>query len=275
MMNHRHLVLRLIAALCAVALAALAAGCPAVYPELPTRMRKVLAEQALDPPPPSDMVWLKFESARIPERTRGGKTWDEAFGKKPDPHAKLFINGKEVLKTEPQANTLEPTWPNSPRGNFRIEEGDKLRIELWDSNAVNDKPIAVRDVGHPGDDARMSRKIRVEFDVGGEIVLAYEPARAMLGLGLWYELRTEACFITRMLEGSPAERAGLLPGDEVIKLGTKDVKTMSPDEVRTAFNGVPSTGLPLTVKHADGTILSVTVKEGAIYPPYDQYPNLD
>lgn len=271
-MNHRNVVTRLLAAAIAVGLLA---GCPAVYPELPTRMRKVLTEQALDPPPPDDMVWMKFISARVPERTRGGKTWSESFGKLPDPQAILFINGKEVMKTPAQSNTLEPTWPNGPKGNFKIGPEDKLRVELWDSNAISDKPIAVRDVGHPDSDAKLSRQIRIDFDVGGELILAFEPARAMLGLGLWYELRTESCFISRMLEGSPAERAGIQAGDEVMKIGAADVKVMSPDDIRSAFNGVPSSGIALSIKHADGTLLNVTVKEGAIYPPYDQYPDLE
>lgn len=271
-MNQRTLLLRLVALLVALGLTT---GCPAVYPELPTRMRKVTADQALDPPPPANMYWMRILSARIPERTKGGKTWDEAFGKKPDPYAKLFINDKEVIKTSPESNSLEPTWPSGPKGNFRLDPGDRLRVEIWDSNPLNDKPIMVRDLGHPDEDARLSKRIRADYDVGGEVVIALEPARAMLGLGLWYELRTEACFITRMLEGSPAERAGLLPGDQVLQINGKEVKTMSADDVRSAFNAVPKSGLNLMLKHPDGTLLNVTVKEGAIYPPFEQFGPID
>lgn len=251
------------------------AGCPAVYPELPTRMRKALTEAALDPPPPENVYWLKFASARVPERTRGGKTWGESLGKLPDPIAKLYINDVLVMKTPPQSNTLEPTWPNGPRGNFKISPEDKLRIELWDSNTINDKPIIVRDVGHIDSDARLNQRIRFDYDVGGEVVLTVERAHAMLGLGLWYELRTESAFITRLMEGSPASRAGLAAGDEILKIGNGDVHTMSADVIQSAFNAVPSDGISLMVKHADGTTLSVTVKEGAIYPTYEQQPDLD
>ena len=68
MSQRYHFVLRLLALACAMSALA---GCPAVYPELGTRMRKALTEVALDPPPPEDMAWLKFKSARVPERTRG------------------------------------------------------------------------------------------------------------------------------------------------------------------------------------------------------------
>ncbi|MCK6590885.1 MAG: hypothetical protein L6Q76_25280, partial [Polyangiaceae bacterium] len=47
------------------------AGCPAIYPEIGTRIRKITADQALDPPPPDNLMWMKFESARVPDRTRG------------------------------------------------------------------------------------------------------------------------------------------------------------------------------------------------------------
>jgi hypothetical protein len=267
-MNRRTSALVLLAALAA---ASMLAGCPAIYPEVSTRIRKATTEQALDPPPPDNLMWMKFESARIPERTRGGKTWDDAFGKKPDPYAKLLINGVEVLKTPVQGNTLEPTWPNGPKGNLQIEPGDKLRVEVWDSNPVNDKPIGVRDIGHPSDDHRMARRIRVELDAGGEVILAYEPAKAMLGLGLWYELRTDSAFITRMMPGSPAERAGIQVGDEIVSLNGKPVKGLGQDGVRSAFNSASTAGLPIAVRHKDGTILNITLKEGAIYPTFQEY----
>lgn len=274
-MIHRRTLLRLLGTAALFVSVSSLAGCPAVYPELPTRMRKALTEAALDPPPPDDVFWLKFASARVPERTRGGKTWGESFGKLPDPVAKLYINNALVMTTPAQSSTLEPTWPNGPRGNFKIGPDDKLRIELWDSNTINDKPIVVRDVGRLDSDARLNQRIRFDYDVGGEVVLTVERAHAMLGLGLWYELRTESAFITRLMEGSPAARAGLAPGDEVLKIGDADVHAMSPDAIQSAFNAVPSAGISLMVKHVDGTTLAVTVKEGAIYPTYDQQPDLD
>jgi hypothetical protein len=267
-MNQRKAAFRLLVAL---SFAGLLAGCPAIYPEMSTRIRKAMTSQALDPPPPENMAWVKFESARVPDRTRGGKTWDEAFGKKPDPYAKLLINGKEVFKTPVQSNTLEPTWPNGPKGNLRIEPDDKLRVELWDSNPLNDKPIGVRDIGRVTGEHRMAGRIRTELDAGGEVVITLEPARAMIGMGLWYELRTDSAFITRMLPGSPAERVGLKPGDEILKIGGKEVKTLGQEGIRSAFNAAPSTGLALTVRHAEGTVLDVNLKEGAIYPPYDEF----
>jgi len=249
------------------------AGCPAVYPELGTRTRPIPAGQHLDPAPPSDMRWLRFVSARVPERTRDGRSWGP--GGKPSAYAKLLVNGTELLKTPSEGGTFEPSWPNGPRGNFKIGPSDKLRIELWDSAALNDKPIGVGDVGTPTEQHDLDKQIRVLFDGGGEVVLAFEPAHAVSGLGVWFELRTESCFITRLLQGSPSERAGLLSGDEVLKIGPREVKSMTPGEVQSAFNAVPVDGINLTVKHAAGAVTEMNIKEGPIYPTFSQFGRVD
>jgi len=252
-----------------------AAGCPAVYPELATRLRPTVAQQALDPPPPENLRWIRFVDGRVPERTREGRTWDQVLSSLPDPYARLLINGKEVLRTSVQSDTLEPTWPGSPSGNFRVEPGDRLRVELWDANPINDKPIGIREIGRPSAEDRETGQIRVELEGGGRLTLAFELAHARIGLGLWYELRTSAVYITRMMERGPAERAGIKKGDEVLSIGGREVKKMSPGEVRSAFNGITLAGIVLMVKHAEGATETVKVVEGPIYPTFDQFGAVD
>jgi hypothetical protein len=263
-------------ALLCVSLAAIPlSGCPAVFPELGTQMRKFPPGRQLDPPPPDDLYWIRFSSGRVPERTRDGRTWGQAFGTLPDPYAKLLLNGNEILRTSSQSDTMTPTWPDSPSGNFRVTATDKLRVEMWDNNPLNDKPIGVRDIGTLSDDMRVSKQLRAELDGGAEVIIALEPAHAQFGLGLWYELRTSSCFITRMLGGSPAERSGLKKGDEVTRIGGRDVSTLSADEIRSAFNAVPMAGLKLGIRHEDGTTLELTLTEGPIYPSFDEFGPTD
>lgn len=251
--------------------AALLAGCPAVYPELGTRTRPFPAGQVMDPPPPSELRWIRFLAGTVPERTRDGRSWQKN-GKLADPYAKLIVNGKELLKTAVEHDTLTPTWPGSPAGNFKVTADDKFRIELWDSNALNDSPICVQEVKAIAEDQLVEKKIRIHCDSGGEVILAFEDAHAMKGAGLWFELRTDSCFITRLLEGSPAARAGLEPGDQILEMGGRKVVAMSSDEVRSVFNAIPVDGLALQAKHQSGVVASVILKEGPIYPSYDQQP---
>jgi hypothetical protein len=249
-------------------------ACPAVYPELGTRTHAIPSGRQLDPPPPNDVRWLKVASAVVPEKTRDGRPW--AANGKSDPYAKLFANGKELFRTPVQSNTLAPTWPDGPKGNFKVGSEDKLRVEIWDSNPLNDKPICVQDIGHVGEDALMERRIRVTCEGGGDVVILYEQAHAVQGAGLWYELRADAAGVTRMLDDSPAQRAGLEPGDDLLEIGGRKVNTMTADEVKSAMNAIPFAGLPLLVKHAkDGAVLTLKLKEGPIYPLYDQFGSVE
>ncbi len=255
-------------------LLAVLAGCPAVYPELATRTSKVASDRAVDPPPPDDLHWIRFLSGEVPPRTRDGREWSKG-SRLPDPYATLVVNGREVLRTPVQSGTLKPTWPDGPRGNFRLQPTDRLRVELWDRNAINDRPIGVRDLGRPTEEARQTRQIRVELEGGGEVILAYEPAHPVLGVGLWYELRNDTCFVTRLLDQSPASRAGLQKGDELLAIGGKAVKATTPDDVQSLWNAIPMAGVAVTVRHASGATQEALLKEGPIYPLFDQYGPVD
>jgi len=258
-----------------LALALTVSSCAAVYPELATRSRPVPAGRALDPPPPQDLHWIKFLSGRVPAKTRDGRNWDQVLGRLPDPYAKLFVNEKEILRTPSQQNTLEPTWPDARHGNFELTTADRVRVELWDANPIHDQPIGVRDIGPVTNDMRIAQRIQVELDGGAELTIAFEPAHAILGVGLWYELRTDTCFVTRLLEGSPAARAGVSRGDEVVRIGDTDVHKASADEVRSLFNAISTMGTPLVLKHVGGALANVTLREGPIYPRFEQFGSVD
>jgi hypothetical protein len=265
---------RLGAAVAVAGVLATLSGCPAVYPELGTRTTKVPSDRPVEPPPPDDLRWMRVLSAEVPPHTRDGREWSRT-GRLPDPYAKLLVNGEEIFRTPVESGTLKPTWPNGPRGNFRITPDDRLRVEVWDKNPINDKPIGVRDIGRPSEEARIARQIRVEIEGGGEVILAFEPAHAVLGLGLWYELRNDACFVTRLLEQSPAARAGLEKGDEILRLAGKNVKATTPDDVQSLWNAVPMAGISVTVRHASGATQEVLLKEGPIYPLFSQFGPVD
>jgi hypothetical protein len=247
------------------------AGCPAVYPEIATKTSKAMPGQTFDPGPPDDLKWVRFVGARVPPKTRDGRAWDEVLGSLPDPYARLLVNGKELLRTPIQTDTLTPTWPDGPRGNFLFQPGDKLRVELWDSNPLYDEPIGVRDLVRP---APGDGPLRIDLEGGAEVSLALEPAHALVGLGLWFELRSQSVYITRLFVESPAARAGIERGDRVLTIGGRDVKDMSAAEVRSAFNAVPSGGLALSLKHADGAVTEVVLQVGPIYPTHAEYGEL-
>jgi hypothetical protein len=255
--------------------AAFSIGCPAVFPEIGTRFKVAPKNAVLTPGPPDNLLWIRVMSAVVPEKTRDGRSWDKVLGSLPDPYAKIFINDAELFRTTVEKDTLTPTWPDGPRGNYEIPKVAKFRVELWDSSPINDAPIGVKEFGRPSNDQMVDNKLRLELNGGGEIVIAFEPAHPMFGLGLWFELRSEAASITRFMPGSPAERAGIQKNDEILTIQGKKVSGMSPDEVRSLLNSVPVGGLDLELKRQDGSTVKVNLQEGPIYPTIAEYGKID
>ncbi len=253
---------------CSLALAplgVLALACTAVYPEVATPTRPVAAGQALSPPAPDDLFFIRMKGATIPEMTRDGRKWDSVGGAAPDPFVKLIAGDKELLRTPIQPDTLTPTWPDAPRANYRVPKGVTVRVELWDSNPINNHPICVKVIRAFAAEARAGA-IDIECESGAKMSVVTEPAHARIGLGMRYEFRTQSIYLTRVALESPAARIGLRTGDQIVRIQGKEVKTMEDAEARSLINAHSPAGLALSVKKADGSVVDLSVKDGPVYP---------
>ena len=247
-------------------------ACAAVFPELSTRFDKAPAIGALDPPPPDDRHFVRVVKGRVPPRARDGRTWDQAFGSLPDPYVRVIVNGVELFKTKSASDTLAPVWDTSPGGNYRVQLGDKIEVQLWNNNPLADTIIGKKEL-------RLEREqlgAEVDLELSGEsgVTLSIPPAKPIWGAGFWYELRRGGARVTRVVDASPATRAGLQQGDEIVVLDGKPIETLTVDEVRSTLSAIPTQGVPMTVRHRDGATLQLTVKEGPIYPLYAEYETL-
>lgn len=246
-------------------------GCGAVYPQLETPVRAPPSHVTLQPPPPQDLVFIKFEGAVIPARTRDGRKWDSVGGALPDAFAKLFVDGKVILETPVQSDSLTPTWPGQRVANYPVRSGASVKVELWDSNPLNNHPICVADVRlDPREDPT-----QINCNSGAEIRLLVQPAHGKLGIGLFYELRQEEVVVTRVLKESPAARAGLVRDDQLLKIQGKPVKAMADGEAQSLINANAATGVSLLVRKTDKTELELILKEGAIYPMHGEGVAID
>jgi hypothetical protein len=254
---------------CALLCAASTLACSAVFPELQAPVRVPRSNEV--EPPPAGLKWLAFKEATIPQQTRDGRKWS---GAAPDSYAVLYVNGKPLLKTPTHANTLQPTWPDGPAGNFHIEPTDRFRVELWDSNPINDHPIGIKELKAVSDDDERRGEIELECDSGARVKVAFEPAHSRLGLGFYYELRVGEVVVTRVYKESPAGRAGMKPGDSIIMLDNKAVSEMKTGEVQSIINTPHLEGLPTKLRHPDGQEGAVTLKEGAIFPLFSEIGTL-
>jgi len=255
----------------AVTIATLSLACGAVYPEVSTPLRTPPPGFALKPPPPKDLFFVRFAGAVIPKKTRDGRQWDSVGGEAPDPYGKILVNGKELILTPIESDTLEPTWPDQEAANYRIRPTDKVQVELWDSNPLTNLPICTEALLNIAEAASGDEPfVEITCDNGGRVNLVIEPAHGKLGLGFDYELRTEAAVLTRVIKESPAGRAGMQAGDEILVVQGKTVASLEDGALQSLINANASLGVKLTIKNGEGTKREVTVKDGSIFPLHSE-----
>ena len=238
-------------------------ACSAVYPEMKTAVRTPRADIAIEPAPGEDLYYVFFDGAWVPPKNQGGQPWP---GGAPDPYAKLIVDDHDVIVTPVESNTREPSWPSQEKENLRIAAGAKVYVELWDSNPMTNQPICrarVRDLSG----IREGGNNEIWCDSGARVYVHAEPAHPMLGIGLYYETRgQDGVRVTRVIQDSPAARAGLQGGDRILAIQGKEVAKMDALEVRSAINLNARSGLELDVWFKNGERHIVSLVEGALYP---------
>lgn len=244
-------------------------GCAILYPTLSTPVRGSVSEDAYDPPPPKDLLIVSLKSARIPSKTRDGRSWDKVGGDAPDPYAVLFVDEVEVLRTPVASNTIEPKWPDQESFNLKIPVSAKVRVEVWDDNALVPHPICNEPVYHLQDAVELGES-EINCESGAVVVLAVRLPKARLGIGLFYELRGDEAFVSRVVAASSAGRAGLKPGDQIIKADGRPVKQMKAGELESIFNGKSKRGVDLEIRVAGGGTRQLTVADEPMYPVKDE-----
>ena len=149
--------------------------------------------------------------------------------------------------------------------NYRIDPNQEIIVEVWDDGAVTDllicreRILTLRNMSEGG-------RSMVECDSGARLWLGVEPARPLLGLGLYYELRgSVGVAVTRVAPRSPAERAGIKKGELILKVQGEPVKGLDAFAVRSRINSNARSGLTLELMLPPGAPRTVTVKEGPIY----------
>ncbi len=94
---------------------------------------------------------------------------------------------------------------------------------------------------------------------------SFEQANASLsgeyeGIGAFVDTTTEFLTITSPMPGSPAERAGLLPGDQIVAIDGEDMKGINAEVARTKVIGPANTTVHLTVlRDGEENLLEIDV----------------
>lgn len=251
-------------------MALLSLGCGVVYPEVATPLRMPPPDFKLEPPPPGDLLYIRFKGAVIPPRTRDGRKWDTVGNAAPDPYAKLIVNGKELILTPVQSDTARPTWPDQKHANYRIPSGANVKVEVWDSNALVAHPICHEEVLDIHDQVELEHAREINCDSGARVLLLVEPAHGRIGLGFYYEVGTDHGAITRVITESPAAREQIKPGERIVAVQGKPVDGMVDGQLKSLINANSAMGVTLRLREPNGRERDVTLKDGGVYPAWDE-----
>ena len=84
-----------------------------------------------------------------------------------------------------------------------------------------------------------------------------------VGIGIQYQSLYDTITVTRVYKDSPAEKAGLLPGDIIKKVAGEDVDGLTTDEIKELALGEEGTVVTITVNRG-GNDIDIDVVRGAI-----------
>jgi len=86
------------------------------------------------------------------------------------------------------------------------------------------------------------------------------------GIGVYLSFSTGYPVITGTVPGSPAAAAGLKNGDQITKVGDRDIKGITADEVTPLIQGAEGTKVTLTIQRGADTV-TVTITRAQIKVP--------
>ena len=84
------------------------------------------------------------------------------------------------------------------------------------------------------------------------------------GIGIEVDLRDGFVTIIAPISGSPADSAGLMPGDRIMKVDTLTTTGLSLDDVQRALRGAPGTSVTLAIGRGDAELPPVTLRRRQI-----------
>jgi len=89
------------------------------------------------------------------------------------------------------------------------------------------------------------------------------------GIGSYIMQRNGASYISQPMEGSPAAKAGLRPGDHIVRVDTTDVAAKESDFVTKLLKGVPGTPVRVTVKrpYVKDSLLTMEIMRAKVQEP--------
>jgi membrane-associated protease RseP (regulator of RpoE activity) len=208
-------------------------------------------------------VWqLELRSAHIPPRDRGGHAWDDDGG--PDPFIRLYRGETLVFSSSPITDDFDPEFALTLPKNVYLPPDEQIRIELWDSD-VSDHIIGIwRGRGLPPN-ALPDADARIMLEGGATVTIRVHRPVAHRGVGITlYESRGSALHVLEVERFSPAGRAGIAVGDQIVQIGEETVSDLGDARAASALSLALDNGVPLVVE-TNGERRTVTIDRDFVW----------
>lgn len=234
------------------------------YPRRSTPLSEVADASNLDAP--ANLWRLRFTTAVVPPRQRGDRPWDDD-GTPPDPFVRLYRGDQKVYESPIARDSLTPTWDDAVTENLLLPPTQELRIELWDDDGLGlPEPIGVwRGRGLPRT-ALPGADARVRLEGSAEVGFVVIPPKAHRGTGITeYEVRPDALHVLGVIPLSPAGRAGIEVGAEILAIDGEAIAALGTDAAVGKLSMAASRRSTLTVRHPDGRREDVRLDAGYVW----------
>jgi hypothetical protein len=237
-------------------------GC--AYPRRGTSLVPVRSDlaAAASSSAPADVWSLVVVSAVVPPQSRGALAWDGSDGL-PDPFLRVYRDDVLVFESPSVSDTLTPEWNVTLPRNFYAPGHASYRFELWDRDDVGADPIGIyRNRGLP-ENLLPGADARVLMDSGAQLAMRLAPPVAHRGVGVrLYEVRGDVLVVLEVETHSPAGRAGIVSGDEIMAIGGRSISSLGQQGAPGALSMAADRGERIRVENARGEVREVVFDAG-------------
>ncbi len=217
------------------------------YPRRSPSLSSVAEAEAANVSAPSGVTRLQFVSAEIPPRQRGDLPWDDE-GTEADAMVRVYRGDTLLFESEPVVDSIRPQF-DVVTENLYLPATEDIRIELWDDDPGVAEPIGTwRGRGLPRT-ALPGADSRINLEGGAQLLFRVQPAEVLRGTGIeTYEMRGDHFHVVSMIERSPAGRAGLREGDDIVAIGGQSIDELGADAAAGALSMASSRRSSLTFR---------------------------
>lgn len=236
------------------------AGC--VYPRRSTSLSAISAPGASTLGAPEHVYRVTVVSAQTGATRRGALSWDDGGGP-PDCFVRIYRDDELVFESRTIENSLRPEWNETLPRNLEIVSGTRLRLEVWDADTLSADPVGIwRGEGLPMN-AEPGVEARILLEGESWLTMRFDDPRPHRGIGIRsFELRGSSLGVVEVEPHSPAGRAGIVPGDAILAIGSRTVASIAENEAVTALSLAADRGEPLRIRSANGSERVVELDRG-------------